>query len=73
VALAVTLALTSFSLAKCRHELVNAEQKIGFLLMVMRQDGYEVEAPHGVKGTIRVPSHSEIKERRLEGKVKEPN
>lgn len=53
-------------------EKADAEAKVDFLLSVLRQDGYEVEAPQGSKGPISLPSHIQIVAERDEGHIVPP-
>jgi hypothetical protein len=50
----------------------DAERKVDFLLMVLRQDGYDVDAPQGHKGPISLPSHYDIMADRDEGHIRPP-
>jgi hypothetical protein len=51
---------------------IDAERKAEFLLGVLRQDGYDVDAPLGIKGPISLPSHNQIMAERDEGHIVPP-
>ena len=53
-------------------EKTDAERKVDFLLTVLRQDGYDVEAPQGSKGSISVPSHHQVTAEMEEGHIVRP-
>lgn len=58
--------------AENRLALADTEEKVEFLIKVLRQDGYDVEAPQGSKGPISVPSHNQVMAERAEGHIRGP-
>jgi hypothetical protein len=60
------------ALSQSELDRADAEEKAGFLLKVLRQDGYDVDAPMGIKGPISLPSHYQIIAEREAGHIVPP-
>jgi hypothetical protein len=60
------------ALREIRIDKLDAERKAEFLLGVLRQDGYEIDAPRGIKGPISLPSHYQIIAEMDEGHIVPP-
>ena len=72
VALAVLWRTDGAALKQSKLDQADAEEKAAFLLAVLRQDGYEVDAPLGIKGPISLPSHYQVVAERAEGHILQP-